>query len=128
MSLYIQDEAALARMSFLLGAVLMISYDLLRLFRLLVPHGSLWTGLEDLFYWIYCAVMTFSLLFWENSGVVRGYVIACVFLAMAAYDRIVSRNVFVLLKKTGRWIKMKIIHIRARREERNYEEEPKQRE
>ena len=64
MSLYIQDEAALALMSFLLGAVLMISYDLLRLFRLLVPHGSLWTGLEDLFYWIYCAVMTFSLLFW----------------------------------------------------------------
>lgn len=76
----------------------------------------------------YCAVMTFSLLFWENSGVVRGYVIACVFLAMAAYDRIVSRNVFVLLKKTGRWIKMKIIHIRARREVRNYEEEPKQKE
>ena len=70
--------------------------------------------------------MTFSLLFWENSGVVRGYVIACVFLAMAAYDRIVSRNVFVLLKKTGRWIKMKIIHIRARREVRNYEAEPKQ--
>lgn len=128
MSLYIQDEAALALMSFLLGAVLMISYDLLRLFRLLVPHGSLWTGLEDFFYWIYCAVMTFSLLFWENSGVVRGYVIACVFLAMAAYDRIVSRNVFVLLKKTGRWIKMKIIHIRARREVRNYEEEPKQKE
>ena len=126
MSLYIQDEAALALMSFLLGAVLMVSYDLLRLFRLLVPHGSLWTGLEDLFYWIYCAVMTFSLLFWENSGVVRGYVIACVFLAMAAYDRIVSRNVFVLLKKTGRWIKMKIIHIRARRQVRNYEAEPKQ--
>ena len=63
MSLYIQDEAALALMSFLLGAVLMVSYDLLRLFRLLVPHGSLWTGLEDIFYWIYCAVMTFSLLF-----------------------------------------------------------------
>ena len=36
MSLYIQDEAALALMSFLLGAVLMVSYDLLRLFRLLV--------------------------------------------------------------------------------------------
>ena len=59
MSLYILDEAALALMSFLLGAVLMVSYDLLRLFRLLVPHGALWTGLEDLFYWIYCAVMTF---------------------------------------------------------------------
>lgn len=73
--------------------------------------------------------MTFSLLFWENSGVVRGVRHwPDVFLAMAAYDRIVSRNVFVLLKKAGRWIKMKIIHIRARREVRNYEAEPKQKE
>ena len=79
MSLYIQDEAALALMSFLLGAVLMVSYDLLRLFRLLVPHGSLWTGLEDIFYWIYCAVMTFSLLFWENSGVVRHWLCAFIY-------------------------------------------------
>ena len=57
---------------------------------------------------------------------VRGYVIGCVLLSMTAYDRIVSRNVFVLLKKAERWIKMKIIHIRARREVRNYEAEPKQ--
>lgn len=45
MSLYIQDEAALALMSFLLGAVLMVSYDLLRLFRLLCPtahYGQVW--------------------------------------------------------------------------------------
>ena len=40
MSLYIQDEAALALMSFLLGAVLMVSYDLLRLFRLLDRSGG----------------------------------------------------------------------------------------
>ncbi|MFR8165094.1 MAG: spore cortex biosynthesis protein YabQ [Enterocloster sp.] len=92
---------------------------------MLVPHGSLWTGLRT-FLLDLCAVMTFSLLFWENSGVVRGYVIGCVLLSMTAYDRIVSRNVFVLLKKAGRWIKMKIIHIRARREVRNYEAEPKQ--
>ena len=53
MSLYIQEEAELAALSFVLGILLMISYDLLRLFRLLIPHGSLWTGLEDFFYWIY---------------------------------------------------------------------------
>ena len=43
MSLYIQDEAALALMSFLLGAVLMVSYDLLRLFRRPTAHyGQVW--------------------------------------------------------------------------------------
>ena len=100
-------------MSFLLGAVLMVSYDLLRLFRLLVPHGSLWTGLEDIFYWIYCAVMTFSLLFWENSGVVRG---VRHWLCAFIYDGLrqnCQQECICPLEKAGRWIKMKIIHIQS---------------
>lgn len=124
MSLYILDEAELAVMSFLLGVILMVSYDLLRLFRLLVPHGNLWTGFEDFFYWIYCAVMTFSLLFWENSGILRGYVIVCVFLGMFLYDRIVSRNVFGLLKKLGRWITIKRRSLKSRREVRKNGRKP----
>lgn len=107
MSHYIQLEAELAFHSFLLGLVLMISYDLLRLFRLLVPHGNFWIGIEDFIYWLYCAIMTFALLFKENSGILRGYVIVCVFLAMYLYDRIVSRSVFEVLKNAGRWITMK---------------------
>lgn len=115
MSLYIQDEARLAGVSFLLGLILMGSYDLLRLFRFLIPHGDLWQGLEDLGYWIYCAFMTFSLLFYANSGVLRGYVIVSVFTGMLLYDRIVSRNVFGLLKKLGRWIKIKKSNWKTRR-------------
>ena len=45
MSLYIQQEARLAGISFVLGLVLMGSYDLLRLFRFFVPHSDLWRGL-----------------------------------------------------------------------------------
>ena len=107
MSFYIQEEAGLAALSFALGILLMISYDLLRLFRLLIPHGSLWTGLEDFFYWIYCAVMTFSLLFYENDGILRGYVIVSAFLGMFLYDRLVSQSVFAVLKNMGRWITIK---------------------
>lgn len=124
MSLYILDEARLSVLSFLLGLILMVSYDLLRLFRLLVPHGNLWTGLEDFLYWVYCAVMTFSLLFWENSGILRGYVIACVFSGMILYDRIVSRNVFGLLKKLGRWITIKRSNWKDRREVRKNGRKP----
>lgn len=124
MSLYIRDEAWLAAVSFLLGLILMASYDFLRLFRFFVPHGNLWKGLEDFFYWIYCAVMTFSLLYKENSGVLRGYVIACVFLAMVLYDRIVSRNVFGLLQKIGRWIKIKGRNKKARKEEKENGSKP----
>ena len=107
MSEYIKIEAELALSSFLLGVVLMISYDFLRLFRMLIPHGNWWTGFEDLAYWIYCAVMTFRLLFYQNSGILRGYVIICIFLGMCLYNAIVSRSVFGVLKNVGRWITMK---------------------
>ena len=79
MSTYLAMEVRLVWMSFVLGCILMASYDLLRWFRFFVPHGLVWTGIEDFFYWICAAVMTFLLLFYENSGIVRAYVIACVF-------------------------------------------------
>lgn len=125
MSLYIQGEAELAALSFVLGILLMISYDLLRLFRLLIPHGSLWTGLEDFFYWIYCAVMTFSLLFYENDGILRGYVIVSTFLGMFLYDRLVSQSVFAVLKNMGRWITMKRRTMIARKEAGKHGKKPK---
>ena len=111
MSLYIRMEAELAAVSFLLGVMLMISYDFLRLFRLLLPHGVWWIGFEDLAYWLYCAWMTFALLFRENGGVLRGYVLGCIFLGMLLYDRLVSERVFRLLKKGIRWITMKIKNL-----------------
>lgn len=125
MSLYIQGEAELAALSFVLGILLMISYDLLRLFRLLIPHGSLWTGLEDFFYWIYCAVMTFSLLFYENDGILRGYVIVSTFLGMFLYDRLVSQSVFAVLKNMGRWITMKRRTMITRKEAGKHGKKPK---
>ena len=120
MSLYIRMEAELAAVSFLLGVMLMISYDFLRLFRLLLPHGVWWIGFEDLAYWLYCAWMTFALLFRENGGVLRGYVLGCIFLGMLLYDRLVSERVFRLLKKGIRWITMKIKNFRCRKELKMY--------
>ena len=124
LSHYIQLEAELALHSFLLGLVQMISYDLLRLFRFFILHNSLWTGLEDFAYWIYSAIMTFTLLFHENSGVLRGYVIICVFLGMVLYDRIVSRTAFGVLKNVERWITMKKRNRRLKKKERKHGTEP----
>ena len=104
---YLAGEVRLAVMSMILGCILMVSYDGLRFFRFFIPHGRFWTGIEDFLYWIYAAVMTFLLLFFENSGVIRAYVIVCVFSSMIIYDKIISRNVFRLLKKLKRWYKIK---------------------
>lgn len=119
MSDYIYFEAELAVHSFLLGIILMVSYDLLRLFRLLIPHHVLAVGAEDFLYWLYCAVLTFLLLFYANSGELRGYVIAGVFLGMILYDRLVSKNVFHFLKKGKLWFTIKAgrFTIKARKHE-----------
>lgn len=86
----------------------MIVYDLLRVLRLVIPHGSIWIGLEDVIYWIYASLMTFTLLYRENDGIIRAYVIAAVFAGMALYDVCVSRFMIRLLKKMKKYLKMKI--------------------
>ena len=108
MSTYIYAEAELIKDSFILGMSLMISYDLLRFFRFLVPHNTVCVGIEDFFYWIYSGFMTFRLLFLELDGVLRGYVILAVFAGMILYDRIVSQTIFELLKKAKIWFTIKV--------------------
>ena len=108
MSIHIQYEAWLLILSFLTGIGLMIVYDLLRLLRLVIPHGNILTGLEDMAYWIYASLMTFTLLYRENDGIIRAYVIVAVFAGMAFYDVSVSRFCFRLLKKCKKYLKMKI--------------------
>lgn len=112
MSRNIQMEAELLYLSVLTGAGLMAVYDVLRIFRLLIRHGWLWIGLEDFIYWLGAGMATFYLLYQENDGGIRWYVITAVLLAMIAYDRICSRFLLKLLKKAGQWIKMKLMRIK----------------
>lgn len=89
-----------------LGGWLMFCYDLLRIRRLLIPAKSWLISLEDFLYWIYVSLSVFSLLYRQNDGILRSYAILGVFLGMAVYDRIVSRNILKVLKKVLERIKI----------------------
>lgn len=106
-SIHIQYEAWLLVLSFLTGIGLMIVYDLLRMLRLMIKHKSFFVGMEDVIYWIYAGLMTFTLLYRENNGIIRAYVIVSVFAGMAFYDVSVSRFFFHLLKKCRNYFKIK---------------------
>ncbi|MEY8354311.1 spore cortex biosynthesis protein YabQ [Lachnospiraceae bacterium 54-53] len=108
MSVHIVYEVKLLLYSFLTGAGLMMTYDLLRISRIFIPHSSVFIGIEDMIYWIYAALITFSLLYAQNDGGLRGYVIAGVFAGMFLYDRLVSRFFIKLLKKFQKYLKMKM--------------------
>ena len=111
-------EIQLTGVSLLTGAWLMMCYDILRVFRILVRHGNLWVGAEDFLYWIYAGVTAFLLLYRENDGKLRAYVIAGIFVGMVIYDRFFSRIYLKLLKKAVEWIKMKLSRCQIRNEEK----------
>lgn len=106
MSSRIQYEVWLMVLSLVTGAWLMLAYDTLRVFRLVIRHSAFWTGIEDFFYWLYAGLVTFILLYEQNDGVFRAYVIGGVFLGMILYDRLISRIFFKCLKKVGKCLRM----------------------
>ena len=107
MSMQIRFEAWLLLLSLLVGCWLMLVYDLLRVLRLMIKHSSFVMGIEDFFYWIYGGTATFMLLYEQNDGGLRLYAIVGVLVGMVLYDRIVSRFLFAVLKKAGKWFKIK---------------------
>ena len=106
MSSRIQYETWLMVLSLVTGAWLMLAYDTLRVFRLVIHHGPIWTGIEDFLYWLYAGLVTFILLYEQNDGVFRAYVIGGVFIGMILYDRFISRIFFKCLKKISKCLKM----------------------
>lgn len=107
MSINIHYEIQLLAASLASGVWLMAAYDLIRIFRMAVHHGNLWTGLEDLCYWICSCFVTFSLLFSQNDGVLRGYAICGVLAGMIIFDCSIRRILFKLLKKCRKYLTIK---------------------
>ena len=102
MSGVIRYEAWLLMLSLATGGWLMLVYDTIRVFRLMIRHSAFAVGLEDLFYWIGAGVVTFNLLYQQNDGGLRAYVIGGVLGGMILYDRLISRIFFKGLKKLGK--------------------------
>lgn len=73
MSEVIYSELKVFLIFFLHGAGLLLCSDLLRSWRLAVPHGMWWTSLEDVIFWFAAAIWTFVLIFRYQDGSLRFY-------------------------------------------------------
>lgn len=96
-------EADVLVISFLMGMALLLVYDQIRIFRRLIPHGTVWVGIEDILFWVASAVILFAMLYRENSGYIRGFAIGGVVVGMLMYNLLLSRlvvrvSVFILKK------------------------------
>ncbi len=89
----IGQEATILGAAVLAGAGLFFLYDILRIFRRIIPHGAIWIGVEDFIYWLICTGVVFVMIYRENDGMVRGFALGGVVLGMLVYLLVLSRFV-----------------------------------
>ena len=106
----ILKEADVLLAAFLTGALLLVVYDLLRIIRRLIPHKIWLGGAEDLVFWIGSAAVVFAMLYRENSGYIRGFVIGGVVVGMLFYNAVFSSWVV----KSGVFLLQKIMFVVSR--------------
>lgn len=71
----------------------MALYDLIRIFRRIVPHGTWAVAIQDVCYWLLTAFLIFQLLYRQNDGAVRGYALFAVGAGMLLYHRILGSRI-----------------------------------
>lgn len=94
------------------GMMLMMGYDVLRLFRWLLPHDRLWWWLEDTLYWCLAAVPAFCLFFYYNEGVIRWYGLLGILLGAVLYETGISIPVRGWFGKYANGIRRRLKKIR----------------
>lgn len=86
------------------GVFILVIYDVLRIFRRIVPHGVFWISLEDILYWLLTALLIFELLYRENDGAVRAYALIAIAIGMLFYHQTVSSYLVEWISKFLKWI------------------------
>ena len=92
----IGNEAVFFLLSVLEGVGLVLVYDAFRILRRIIKHGNIWIGLEDIFYWIFCTIAVFLLLYQKNDGMMRLFTFVGILFGMAIYYFLFSRFVIKL--------------------------------
>lgn len=95
-------ELVLLLQSVWMGVLLLIFYDILRIFRGVIPHRNSWITAQDLCYWILAGLYIFCKMYQENHGMIRLFVFAGILLGMLCYHYTISPffvTIFVRLFK-----------------------------
>lgn len=74
----------------LLGAYITFVYDWLRIFRRVIPHSSFFVSVEDFWFWMYCAMQVFLLLYHESNGTLRWFGVLGAGVGMFLYKKCLS--------------------------------------
>lgn len=89
--------------AFFMGIYITFVYDILRILRRVFPHGGFLISLEDICFWIYCAVKVFLLMYHESNGTLRWFAVFGAIAGMLLYIKLASpflvKYISLLLQK-----------------------------
>ena len=93
----------------LMGVFITFIYDFLRIFRRVIPHNGFLVSVEDILFWIYCAVKVFLLMYHESNGTLRWFAVLGALAGMYLYLKLVSpffvKYVSLMLQKFLQFLK-----------------------
>ena len=87
---HMENENVFLLHALLMGIFITFIYDLLRIFRLVVPHNGFFVSAEDLFFWVYCGGEVFLLMYHESDGTLRWFAVLGALAGMYLYMKFVS--------------------------------------
>ena len=61
--------------SILWGAIVILTYDALRIFRRLKKHGNIMIAAQDILFWMAASIFIFVMIYQVNDGIIRGFCI-----------------------------------------------------
>lgn len=83
----------------LLGVLITFVYDWFLILRRLIRHNIFWISVEDLIFWIGCAVSVFGMLYRLNNGIVRWFAVAGAAVGMLLYKKTISHFLIKIATK-----------------------------
>ena len=90
MSQNIIEEITFLLHSILLGIIITFVYDGFLILRRLIRHSILLISLEDMIFWIACAIGVFYMLYEENNGILRWFAVFGATIGMIVYKKTIS--------------------------------------
>ncbi len=120
---FIVKEAWLFVDSLYTGLIIMAIYDVLRLFRNIINHKNIFISIEDFVFWNMAGIFIFSLIYSENDGRIRWFIIVGIFIGAVVYSKsfgqflvkylskFINKILNIVLKKPINKVKMTIRHI-----------------
>ncbi len=97
---FILTDALLFLDALICGMFLAAVYDVIRIFRKIVPHLNIIINVEDFIFWNISGIYLFAVIFGANNGVVRGFFLVGAVIGAYIFEKSIG-EVFVKIISNG---------------------------